>query len=1087
MTPRVRLRLVWDAVALPMWIGVLGAVPSPARAQGSMSAAIAGRILDERGVGLADVEVTVTQQATGIAIRAVSRADGRYLISGLEVGGPYTVSARRVGSRSSATTGLFLSLGQRLQTDVVMRRGAVSLPAVETRATREATHDRLFSRAHTGIETLLSDSLIHQMPIINRDLYDLVRLVPHMSTGFALTPSGAGPRTNSIRIDGIGDQVPSSNLAAGALYGGRVIPLDAVKEYEVSLSPFDVRQGSFAGAGVNVVTRSGTNETHGGAFGYGTNERLGPGVPFIRRSRYEKTQFGASLGGPIVRDHLLFFIASEFQQRTIPATGPHVDGALQSDGDVPVHASDLARFQQLLAARGLDAGSVGAVSNPNPSSSVFLRLDAPLARWNSRASLRVNYGHADSSIFARPTTLAPTNCPPTACFPLSSLQHSRWVDKRSGALQLISNFASGASNELLAGYTGIVSGFRPSVKEPLILVTVPATSGGAAVLQAGTHEIATGQRNASWTVELTDNLSVTAGGHRVTAGLSSQLFALRAFQLRGAYGVWEFASLDSLQAGTASRYRVTRDTGSVTAASGSYHAIYLTDEWDASSRLLLTFGVRLDASVLSARPSYVAAVDSTFHLRTDQVPSGDAVWSPRIGFNYDMTRGGDGRTQLRGGTGLFTGRPPMFWLFGGFSAYGLATRTLQCGSRPGDSGPAPAFVSDFLNPPLACAGGQTFGATTSGEIDVIDPHLRVPQTMRSSLALDAELPFGLVGTIEGLYTRATRAVFFGPVNLREPTAQDRHGRVMYGVVNADGTAAPTRVASQLGDVIEIANQSKDHSYDITGEVRKRGRIADVSGSLSYGHDRDVQSPRMVSALLTDNWRLARPVAGRENDMTLGTSDFDQPLRVRAAGTIHSPWRTFGTDVMFSYVGGSGFPYTYVAGGTQGRGDLNADGAVGNDPIYIPKTASDAREINFDGTPPDVAAQQAAFDRFIDGAPCLREQRGRVMSRNSCRSPWTSFTNVAIRQTLPTVGNQSAALELQVFNFLNLLNPHWGRMALPTGATFTSTSQIALLSQVGEAAGSPAQPIYRFDPTMSRYSVENVDTYYQIQLALRYTF
>ena len=211
----------------------------------------------------------------------------------------------------------------------------------------------------------------------------------------------------------------------------------------------------------------------------------------------------------------------------IPAIGPPVGQPPSSQSSLPVSETDIARFQQLLSGYGLDGGSAGAVTNANPSSSTFLRLDAPIARWNSRITLRGNYGHADSSIFARPTALAPTNCPTNACFPLSSLQHSRWVDKRSIAAQLVSNFASGAYNELLAGYTGTVSGFRPTVRQPLILVTVPGTSGAPAVLQSGTHEIATGQRNATRTTEVTDNLSISAGAHRVTVGFSAQLFDLQ--------------------------------------------------------------------------------------------------------------------------------------------------------------------------------------------------------------------------------------------------------------------------------------------------------------------------------------------------------------------------------------------------------------------------------------------------------------------------------------------------------------------------------------------------------------------------------
>jgi hypothetical protein len=1051
-----------------------------ADAQGPTTAAIAGRIIDERGQAVAGVDVVVTNRGTGFSMYGRSRDDGRYRVSGLDVGGPYSVTVRRIGSRPTTQTGFFVSLGETLQVDVSLEQQTITLQAMESQAARSAD----FSRTHQGTQSLLGDSLIHQMPVINRNLYDLVRLVPQMSTWYASTASGSNPRGNSIRIDGISDQVASSTLAAGALYGAKSIPLDAVKEYQVSFSPFDVRLGDFAGSSINVVTKGGTNEFHGDVFAYGTNEGLGANVPLVQNLRYDNEQYGLSLGGPVVQDRLLFFLASEVQQRTIPASGPYVGQGPMGESMLPVSTADISRFSKLLSADGLDGGTAGAVTNANPSSAAFLRLDAPLSRWNSRITARASYSHGDSSIFARPTALAPTNCPTNACFPLSSLQHSRWVDKRSAGFQFVSNLASDAYNELLVGYTGVVSGFRPAAKEPLVLVTVPGTDGSPAVLQSGTHEIATGQRNASWTTEFTDNLSFSAGAHRITAGLSAQLFDLRAFQERGAYGVWEFASLDSLQAGIASRYRVTRDTGSTTAAKGGYGAAYVSDEWDASPRLSLTLGLRSDLPLVSANLPYVNAVDSALHRRTDALPSRQAQWSPRLGFTYDLTTVG-APMQLRGGVGLFTGRPALFWLFGGFSAYGLAQRTLQCGFLSSDAGPAPSFNPDYGKPPLACAGGQSFGASTTGEIDVIDSHLRLPQSLRASLAVDRQLPLDLVGTIEALYTRATNAIFFSGINLAQPVATDHDGRVMYGTISASGVASPRRIASQLGDVVSVGGQSRDRAYDITGELRKTGRAADVSASLSYGRTRDVQSPRPVSALLVDDWRFARPVAGQKDDMTPGISDYDQPFRVRASGTLHSPWARFRTDLSFFYVGGSGLPYTYVAGGTQGRGDLNADGATGNDPIYIPRTAFDTSEIRFSGSPATVAAQQSAFENFIDGADCLRKQRGRIMARNSCRTPWMSLTNLALRQTLPTMGAQALALELQIFNFLNLLNPRWGREQLPTGATPTNTNQVTLLSQSGETP--QAQPVYSFDPMMRRYSYDNFDTYYQIQLAVRYTF
>src|SRR3569833_361970 len=181
--------------AFLMWLLLCAA--AGVNAQGALAASIAGRSVDEQGGALAAGEVVVTHEATGSAMRTNSRADGRYSIDGLEVGGPYALTARRVGFPSTARAGLYLNLGQRLQVDIVMTQRPVTLATVETRA----IGDRGFSRAHTGIQTLLSDSLIHSIPVINRDIYDLVRLVPQMSTGFALTPSGAGTRTTSIRID----------------------------------------------------------------------------------------------------------------------------------------------------------------------------------------------------------------------------------------------------------------------------------------------------------------------------------------------------------------------------------------------------------------------------------------------------------------------------------------------------------------------------------------------------------------------------------------------------------------------------------------------------------------------------------------------------------------------------------------------------------------------------------------------------------------------------------------------------------------------------------------------------------------------
>jgi hypothetical protein len=339
--------------------------------------------------------------------------------------------------------------------------------------------------------------------------------------------------------------------------------------------------------------------------------------------------------------------------------------------------------------------------------------------------------------------------------------------------------------------------------------------------------------------------------------------------------------------------------------------------------------------------------------------------------------------------------------------------------------------------------------------------------------------------VEGQYTRALHELFFVNRNLATPTVTDVHGRVLYGTIAANARSSPTLADSAFSiDVVELTNQSKDYSYSITGELSKRftnDLSADVS--LTYGHAFDVQSHRFTRNPAFDNWRLGRTVIGRQDVATLGTSDFDQPYRVVASGSYalrHGPWIT---DVSLYYIGSSGFPFTYLAGGDQQTGDLNADGTPLNDPIYIPRRATDSTEILFDGTKFPVASQGAALEAFIQGDRCLRAQRGRIMRRNSCRTPWTNVLNLSVRESFPGARHRPLALELQVFNALNLINRRWGQIRIPSGVT-TATSQVNLLTHVRQSAG---QSVFQFDPSTRRFDASNVDSYYQIQIGARISF
>jgi len=1045
------------------------------RAQSLTTAAINGVVTDDSGRAVESAEIVAVDRATGFRWTGLSHADGWYTVQGLEVGGPYTVTISRIGFRSQVHERLTLTLGQTLRLDGALQAAGSELTPV----TITAEADPTFSPSHTGIGSIVSDSELRRLPTVNRDVYAFVQLTPQLSTWYGLSAGGENTVFNSLLLDGANERAFFGGNASGAVWGGKPISIEAVKEYQVQLSPYDVRDGNFSGALINAVTKSGTNDFRGSAFYFWRNEQLARDVPFLRASPYERTQFGFALGGPIVRDRMHFFVAGELQRLSAPALGPYVGQSAAAQTPFPIDTSDITRFVQLLHAHGLEGGSPGPISNTNPLRNAFARFDVALPRWNSRALLELNHSRADTNAFSRPTLASPA-CATPSCYPLSSVGRDQRVTQHTTVLRLSTSLPSGAYNEVIINRMSVPLQITPSVQEPLIVVSVPSASvpGTQAQLEAGTIEFAQGNELGQESFELTDNLTRPIGSHQVTVGATIASSRIHAAQVSGAYGVWRFSSLDSLQRDSAADYQVTKDLGGgdVSLRSMQY-GVYAGDQWQVSERFSLTFGVRADVPVLQRHPPYSASVDSLFGRRTDVVPSGQWLFSPRLGFNW--TSSAARREQLRGGAGLFAGRPPLGWLLRAFQNYGAGLGTVHCAPTPVGAGPPPPFPAfpDYQNPPTACANGT---GLSPGPVNFVDEHLKFPQVLRLSLGYDRQLPWDVVATVEGLYARGIHDFFFVNQNLTGPTGVDCHGRVLYGTIDTLGVASPALISRRFPAVFALENQSHNYSYDLAVQLLKRfSNAVEASVAYSYSRVRDVQSHQYLA--FKDDWQFGRTLSGDQEDKRVGISDFDQPHRLVIVGTYTLPWARWRTDVSFYYLGSSGVPYAYIA-----TGDLNADGSSANDPVYVPASASDTAEIRFAGTSAEVATQQQAFERFITGTPCLRGQRGRILQRNSCRSPWVHTLNVSVRQALPAVGGHPLVVELEVFNLLNLLNRNWGQVRLPNNPF---APQVALLQPVGETPGplSQAQPVFRFDPNTMRYNSEFPASNYQIQLAARYTF
>jgi len=514
--------------------------------------------------------------------------------------------------------------------------------------------------------------------------------------------------------------------------------------------------------------------------------------------------------------------------------------------------------------------------------------------------------------------------------------------------------------------------------------------------------------------------------------------------------------------------------------------LYAGNKLHAGDRLSLEIGIRADMLALSGEPRYNAAVDSIYGRNTSDHSSNRLEWSPRIGFNWNP-RGP--RSQLRGGIGVFTGRPPVPWLGQRFVNDGSGVGTLICGRRALTLGPPRPFVADYREQPSTCASGRGLTTDPGGAVNLVDPDIRLAKTVRASLGYDRQILGNVIATLEGMYTRNISDFVFVNLNLADAElpkgseATDLHGRVMYGTIDLSGSSHPRLVSRMFSEVIDLRNQSRDHSYQIALRLEKPV-VNRIGWSAAYAFSRvlDVQTaPSQFSA--NENWQSGRVVSGRHDDLRATISGLDVPHRIILTGTYTARWHRSTTDISMYYIGESGLPFTYLAS-VGGRGDLNADGSNLNDPVYIPRSAADTSEIRFAGTVAEVNAQQPALDTFIDRTPCIRRQRGMIMARNSCRAPWSNTTNASVRQSLPPLHGHYLALQLDVFNVLNLINPGWGQARLvPSGAN------VGLLEQVAQTAGTneTSRSVFRFDRNLVKFSTDNVESAFQLQIGVRYSF
>jgi len=1096
----MRLNKVRSATARVLAVLALVACTavSGAFAQGVTSASLRGHVVDEGGSPVDGAVITATNVATGVRYQGRSRAGGLYYLENLSLG-RYTIEVRAIGYRPTRLEGTRLSLGQVAEVELRMPQAAVELGAI-TVQTEEA--NPLVGKARTGASSSVSDSVILRLPTLNRNFTDFIATVPQV---VGTSVGGMNNRLNNIQIDGAVNN-DLFGLASGGTPGGqagaRPISVEAVREFQVLIAPFDVRQGGFTGGIVNVVTRSGTNEFRGSAFGYYTNQSLQgdyiDSTGFVSEpTDFNRAQYGFSLSGPIIRDKLHFFTVVDLSRRLTPYSTvgqitPDTTGGADSVG-IGIRWGTAQRVQDIMLNQyQYDVGGAIGPTSKNPDTNILFKLSGQLGSFgqfdlshNSVVAYDVNLSHRPGSA--------------NDGYQLSNSGYKFDTKTNSTRLNLRTALGGSFTNELVVGLMTVRDARVLANRIPRIVVNGDRCANFTALnLATCTTILAAGGERSSMAnsldqdiIEVTDNLTFPVGSHLLTLGTHNEFFKFNNLFLQNAFGTWWFANADSLAARTPYQYSAAlelREDAGRARMNVKQLGVYLQDRWTPTPRLTLTMGVRYDVPKLGTTPAYNQRLDSIFYVTRGGAAASFApgvaggintgrlnlkgLWSPRIGFNFDAS--GNGTTVLRGGVGVFTGRPAYVWVSNIYGNTGLEQATLTCNgpiTSGGTLDTVPVFSLDVDNIPARCSRGAGGVALTPpvSNVNFYDPDFKFPQTLRAALGVDHRLPWGVVGTFDFLFTRYLNTYYITDVNLRGPVglAVGEGNRVMYGTISAtSGASTPARVNTAYNAVLRHENRGGDRAYSGTVQLQKRFSNS-MEFSIGYTYSKAMDYISLGSSVALSNYTFT-PLDGTLEKRNLRRSLFDRPHRFVASGSFSLPYQI---NAGLRLTVQSGQPYAYVY-----SNDANGDSLRQNDLVYVPLHVSDISL--------KTASDWTRLNNYINSEPCLNSQRGRMMERTSCRNPVQTFLDGRVSKAVSTFGGHSVELSLDVFNVPRLLGSmldnNWGEVR-----STASNENINLLTLSGYSAAFQ-RGVYSLSLPVRRQVNINASRW-QMQFGARYSF
>jgi len=1010
------------------------------------TSALGGRVVDANGEPVVGVAVIATHTPSGTVYGVTTNEAGRYTINGMRSGGPYSVEFTCLGYQTVTYTDLTLqlaetsSLNATLNEDSEMLSEAMVIGAAASR----------FSAEKTGAATNISSAQITSLPTVNRSITDVTRLSPYGGNGMSF--AGQDGRTANFTVDGANFN-NNFGLSENLPGGGNPISIDAIEELQVVISPYDVRQTNFIGGGVNAITKSGTNTFKGTAYIYHRNENMrGNQVAGTEisgaRDRDRNTTYGFTLGGPIIKNKLFFFVNAEYSQTPSVAVRwrPSENGVGNADKYLSyTTVADMERVQKhVMDKYGYDTGSFTDFPADESNLKLLARLDWNI-NDNHRLALRYNY--TNNTGWNRPNASSMDGGTRSA-YARTSLYSMAFANSmysmnnlvHTVSLDLNSRLGDNLSNQFLATFSKLDDVRGTNSSEFPFIDIQDGTNTNTQYMALG-YELFTWNNAVHNThISIKDDLVYYAGNHKVTMGVNYEYQMADNAYMRNGTGYYRYASVDDFINGAAPEVVCLTygyDGEKNPAARVQFHkaGLYAQDEWNATDAFKLTYGLRLDGlffdngdlmtnnKILALE--YIGKDGQVRNIDTGKWPTANVTVSPRVGFNWHLTE--DKSLTLRGGTGFFSGRLPLVFFTNMPTNSGMVQYQAQINAKNADK---MGFSMDVFKGGLVTdANGKPtvqalldklhalgYPETISPEegavpssISAVDPKFKMPQVWKTSLALDYKFPtsFPFSITAEGIFNKTINGVTISDWSMMPVNGFTRFNgadaRPIYPATFRTGTKA---------FVLENTNKGYGYSANVTVNMRP---IEGLSLMAAYTHTVSKELTGMPGSAAESAFTYV-PTTEGPNNIKLHNSQYVTPDRVVASATYSDKSNNHFSLIYEAWRGGYNYSYMTV-------NDMNGDG-YNHDALYIP-TDEQVKNNEFRFASAD---DRDRFMAYVHNNEYLSKNQGNYAEAYSVYSPWVHRFDLSYKHDFQVKVGKSVnklQLSLDVKNLLNLFNSSWG--------------------------------------------------------------